>query len=119
MLNRTIRHWLVAVALVAVAGVTAASASGLVHGSRQVSPIITERTGSPVVSGDLGEVIVYAPGNFGAGVIHAPHDLGEVLVEVPREPAATTYLAEIVVSVPRESAMHFGNDGAVTVAAAR
>ncbi len=119
MLNRTIRHWMVAVALVTVAGVTAACASGLVHASRQASPAAAERAGFPVVSGDLGEVIVYVSGNLGAGVIHAPHDLGEVLVEVPREPAAKTFLAEIVVSVPRDTATQFGNDGAVTVAAVR
>ncbi|HXQ64322.1 MAG TPA: hypothetical protein VN787_05665 [Steroidobacteraceae bacterium] len=119
MLNRTIRHWMVAVGLVAIAGVTAASASGLVRASHQASSAAIERIDPPTVGGDLGEVVVYAPGNFGAGVIHAPHDLGEVLVLVPREPTAKTFLAQIVVTAPRDSAAQFETGAAVTVAAVR
>ena len=119
MLNRTIRHWMVAIGLVAVAGITAASAAGLVRAACHTPATASEHAGIAAVSGDLGEVTVYAPMTLGAGLIHAPHDLGEVLVQVPRLPAADTFLAQIVVSAPRDRGVQFANDGAVAIAAVR
>jgi hypothetical protein len=102
MSSSTMRHWVVALGLVAVAGVTAASAAGFghtVHGAAGPAA----RGSLPVfVSGDLGEVVVYAPGDLGEVVVHAPHDLGEVLVNVARTPPAGTYLAEVVVTATRD-----------------
>lgn len=99
MFTNKIRHWAVALGLVAVAAVTAASAAGFAH--RAATPSRTESL--PLPSGDLGEVIVHAPHDLGEVVVHAPHDLGEVLVTVHREPAEGAYLAHVVVTVPRES----------------
>jgi len=96
--NKT-RHLVVALALVAVAGITATSAAGFVHnGSEAATATDSSR---PMVSGDLGEVVVLAPHDLGEVIVHAPHDLGEVLVNVAREPAPGTYLAQIEVTAPR------------------
>ena len=100
MFTNKIRHWAVALGLVAVAvaGVTGASAAGFVHHAPAAR---TEAL--PVPSGDLGEVIVHAPHDLGEVIVHAPRDLGEVLVTVHREPVEGAYLAHVIVTVPRES----------------
>ncbi|MBS0393377.1 MAG: hypothetical protein JSR54_02065 [Proteobacteria bacterium] len=103
MLTNKFRHWLVALTLVAVAGVTAASAAGLTAHRGA-----THRTDAlPIPSGDLGEVVV-----------HAPRDLGEVVVTVHRQPVDGEFLAEVVVTVPREDSavyMH-ATEAAATLA---
>jgi hypothetical protein len=100
MFTSKIRHWAVALGMVAVAGITAASAAGLVrHTAAPAARIET----LPVPSGDLGEVVVYAPHDLGEVIVHAPHDLGEVLVNVRREPVAGSYFAHVIVTVPRKS----------------
>ena len=96
MFSTTMRHLVVAVALVAVAGVTGASAAGYVHTRH------TLETAAPVVSGDLGEVVVHAPSDLGEVIVYAPHDLGNVLVEARRSTAGAPYLAEILVTAPRD-----------------
>jgi hypothetical protein len=103
MLNRTVRHLVVAEALVAVAGLTAASAAGSAgtRSSQRMSTPPTARQVLPQVSGDLGEVIVRAPGDLGEIVVHAPGDLGEVLVSAARLPADGQLMAEVVVTAPR------------------
>ena len=93
MLSRQIRHWAVAIGLVAAVGITAASAAGSVTGRFHAAS-----TATPAVSGDLGEVVVIAPRDFSEVVVRAPHDLGDVLVDVRGLPAAGQYLADIVVT---------------------
>jgi len=119
MFSRTIRHTLVALGLVAVAGVTASSAAGLVHATRHLPLSTAERVGLPTATGDLGEVVVRVPGNFGAGVVHGPHDLGEVLVEVPRAPVAQIYFTPIVVTARRDDSAAPAGVAVATVAAVR
>ena len=97
MFSTTMRHLVVAVALVAVAGVTGASAAGYVKHTRH-----TVETAAPVVSGDLGEVVVHAPSDLGEVTVYAPHDLGNVLVEARRSTAGAPYLAEVLVTAPRD-----------------
>jgi hypothetical protein len=113
MLTNKIRHWVVALGLVAVAGITGASAAGFVrHAGARVEAM-------PVPSGDLGEVIVHAPHDLGEVIVHAPHDLGEILVTVHREPVEGAYLAHVIVTVPRESGAVYTNatEAAATLAA--
>ena len=105
MLNCTARRLMVAAALVTTAGVgiTVASAAGTLsarHAGSPPAPAV-QRQALPVVSGDLGEVVVRAPGELGEVVVHAPGDLGEVLVSVARLPAAGQLMADVVVSAPR------------------
>ncbi len=116
MTTNKIRHWAVALGLVAVAGMTAASAAGY---ARHTAAPAAHFDAMPVASGDLGEVIVYAPHDLGEVIVHAPHDLGEVLVTVHRTPAEGTYLAEVVVTAPRAGAAFTAraNDTAATLAA--
>ena len=97
MNNSTVRHWVVALGLVAVAGITGASAAGFVTHARHGAPVA-----APVVSGDLGEVVIVAPADLGEVVVHAPHDLGDVMVEARRTGPAPAYLAEVVVTAPRD-----------------
>jgi len=105
MLNRTARRLVVAAALVATAGigVTVASAAGTLgtrYAGSAAAPTV-QRQALPIVSGDLGEVVVRAPGDLGEIVVRAPGDLGEVLVRVARLPAAGQLMADLVVSAPR------------------
>ena len=92
MLSRTVRHLVVAVALVGVVGVTAASAAGGVSARQAAGTAapVSQREMLPNVSGDLGEFVVHAPG-----------DLGEVLVNVGRLPLAGQLMADVVVTAPR------------------
>ncbi|HUO79386.1 MAG TPA: hypothetical protein VMU00_04525 [Steroidobacteraceae bacterium] len=114
MFTNKIRHIAVAMGLVAVAVVTGASAASYV---RHNAPTRVETL--PVPSGDLGEVIVYAPHDLGEVIVHAPHDLGEVLVTVHREPPVDgAFLAEVVVTVPREGSVYgHATEAAATLAA--
>jgi hypothetical protein len=114
MLKRTVRRLTVAAALVATAGVgiTVASAAGTLgarHAGSPPAPIV-QRQALPVVSGDLGEVIVRAPGELGEVVVRAPGELGEVLVSVARLPAAGQLMADVVVSAPRVRARDLAPD---------
>ena len=90
MFSSKFRRVMVAVALVAVAGV--ATAGGF-HGHRLAD------NATPVVTGDLGEVVVYAPGNLGEVVVFAPHDLPEVRVSATREPIDAPVLADATASL--------------------
>ncbi len=85
MFSSKFRRVMVAVALVAVAGV--ATAGGF-HGNHRAD------IATPVVTGDLGEVVVYAPGNLGEVVVYAPHDMPEVRVSATREPIDVPVLAD-------------------------
>jgi hypothetical protein len=85
MFSSKFRRVMVAVALVAVAGV--ATAGGF-HGHHRAD------LATPVVGGDLGEVVVYAPGDLGEVVVYAPHDLPEVRVSANREPLDVPVLAD-------------------------
>jgi hypothetical protein len=116
MYTNKIRHWAVALGLVAVAGITGASAAGYTHHGRL--PAGRSET-LPVPSGDLGEVIVHAPGDLGEVIVHAPRDLGEVLVNVHREPVEGAYLAHVIVTVPREGSAVYTHvtEAAATLAA--
>ena len=103
MLSRTVRHLVVAIALLGVIGVTAASAA---HGvsARQAAGTAApaaQRGMLPNASGDLGEIVVHAPGDLGEILVHAPGDLGEVLVSVARLPLAGQLMADVVVTAPR------------------
>lgn len=100
MFTTTMRHLVVAVGLVAVAGVTGASAAGYVKHTRTS----VEAPAPVVVSGDLGEVVVHAPNDLGEVIVYAPHDLGNVLVEARRSTAGAPYLAEVVVTASRDEA---------------
>jgi hypothetical protein len=111
MFTSTKRHWAVALGLAAFIAVTGASAAGYVNHARHATAV-TAPAAMPVVSGDLGEVIVYPPHDLGEVTVHAPQDLGEVLVEARRPVAAGAFLAEVVVTAPRE-------DRAATLVAAR
>ena len=82
MFTSTKRHWAVAMGLAAFVAVTGASAAGYVTHARHATPVQAAPSGMPVVSGDLGEVVVYPP-----------HDLGEVIVTAPREDRAGTMVA--------------------------
>jgi hypothetical protein len=106
MLTTKFRHWAVALGLVAVAGVTGASAAGVVHRSAAAFT----RTGLPVPSGDLGEIVVTAP-----------RDLPEVIVTVHREPVEGELLAHVIVTVPRERADLYtqATEAAATLASVR
>jgi hypothetical protein len=117
MFSNTMRHWVVALGLVAVAGVTAASGAGFGHATRQAPP--AARASLPAVSGDLGEVVVYAPGDLGEVIVRAPHDLGEVLVTVGRTPLEGAYMAEVVVTAPRDGGAGITDGAAATLAAVR
>ena len=112
MFNTTMRHLVVALGLVAVAGVTGASAAGYVKHTRQA----LETSAPVVVSGDLGEVVIHAPGDLGEVVVFAPHDLGNVLVEAPRSAAGAPYLAEVLVTAPRNDARSATASGALVAA---
>ena len=103
MLSRTVRHLVVAVALVGVVGLTAASAAGGVSARQAAGTAapVAQRQVLPNVSGDLGEFVVRAPGDLGEIVVHAPGDLGEVLVNVGRLPLAGQLMADVVVTAPR------------------
>ncbi|MBS0376683.1 MAG: hypothetical protein JSR73_19070 [Proteobacteria bacterium] len=100
MLTTKFRHWAVAMSLVAAVGVTGASAAVSAHRAAPATRVDT----LPVPSGDLGEVVVYAPHDLPEVVVHAPRDLGEVLVTVHPTPPAGTYLAHVVVTAPRVDA---------------
>jgi hypothetical protein len=113
MLSRQIRHWVVALGLVTVAGVTAASAAGSVNGLRQS---LQMGASAPLVSGDLGEIVVVAPHDLGEIIVRAPHDLDDVLVEVRSLPPSGQYLATVVVTASRIGGFA-GDDGAVTALA--
>jgi hypothetical protein len=112
MFTSTKRHWAVALGLAAFVAVTGASAAGYVTHTRHATPAQAAPAAMPVVSGDLGEVIVYPPHDLGEVIVHAPQDLGEVLVEARRPVAAGAFLAEVVVTAPRE-------DRTATLVAAR
>jgi len=99
MFSTTMRHWVVAVALITVAGVTGASAAAYGKHTRQA----LETPAPIVVSGDLGEVVIHAPGDLGEVVVFAPHDLGNVMVEARRSTAGAPYLADVIVTAPREA----------------
>ncbi|GEM_PF-6524873 len=102
MFSTYTRHWMVGFGLGAIALVTGASAAGLVNYAHRAPAAATVTAPQfPVVSGDLGEVIVHAPGDLGEVVVHAPADLGEVLVLATRVDAPARYLAEVTVSAPR------------------
>ena len=113
MLTNKSRHFAVALGLVAIAAMTAASAAGHARHAKMQNESL------PVPSGDLGEVVVHAPHDLGEVIVHAPHDLGEVLVTVHRVPVEGAYLAEVVVTVPRETTeMYAGaTEAAATLAA--
>jgi hypothetical protein len=113
MLSNKIRHWAVALGLVAIVCVTAASASGLAHHAKGQE----DRSELPVPSGDLGEVIVHGRAELG-DVVPAIHDLGEVLVTVHRMPADGAFLAEVVVTVPRAGTTGARADGTAATLAA-
>ena len=85
MLSSKFRRVMVAVALVAVAGV--ATAGGF-RGHHRADVVM------PVVAGDLGEVVVYAPGELGEVVVYAPKDLPDVQVSATREPFDAPVLAD-------------------------
>jgi len=85
--SKMIRHSMVALALVAVAGVAVASAGG--YPIRHAGHLVD----GPVPVGDLGEVVVLAPGDLGEVVVFAPHDLGEVVVFAQRSPIDAPVLA--------------------------
>jgi hypothetical protein len=119
MFTSKMRHWVVALGLVAVVGVTGASAAGFVNHARHTGQATTESGQAPVVSGDLGEVVIHAPNDLGEVVVFAPHDLGNVLVEARRTGAAPAYLAEIVVTAPRDDREIFATAGTATLVAAR
>lgn len=114
MYTNKIRHWAVALGLVAFAGITGASAAGFVHHTPARSQAL------PVPSGDLGEVVVVAPRYLGEAALRARHDLGEVLVTVHREPVDGAYLAHVVVTVPRDRETVYTNatEAAATLASA-
>ncbi len=120
MFNSTKRHSVVGLALVAFAGVTAASAAGYVSHSSHKAPA-SQTTAAPVVSGDLGEVVITAPGELGEVVVFAPHDLGNVLVEARRTGAAPAMLAEVIVTAPRDDRAVFAPEAIAnaTLVAAR
>ena len=115
MFTSTKRHWAVALGLAAFVAVTGASAAGFVTHARHAAPAAP--TAMPVVSGDLGEVVVYPPHDLGEVTVHAPQDLGEVLVEARRPLASGAFLAEVVVTAPRDEHAEFGS--AATLVAAR
>jgi len=85
MLSSKFRRMMVAVALVAVAGV--ATAGGF-RGHHRVDTV------TPTIGGDLGEVVVYAPGDLGEVVVYAPQDLPDVRVSATREPLDAPVLAD-------------------------
>ena len=85
MLSSKVRRLMVAVALVAVAGVATAKGFGGHHRADFVTPVI---------GGDLGEVVVYAPGDLGEVVVRAPQDLPEVRVSATREPIDAPFLVD-------------------------
>ncbi len=114
MFTNKIRHWAVALGLVAIVCVTAASAAGLTHHAKGPAGRGEQL---PVPSGDLGEVIVHGHAALG-DVAPAIHDLGEVLVNVHREPVEGAYLAEVVVTVPRTGTADTRADGAAATLAA-
>ena len=116
MVKSTVRHWVVAVGLVAVAGITGASAAGFVTHARHNATIATP---APAVGGDLGEVVIIAPADLGEVVVHAPHDLGNVMVEARRTGPAPAYLAEVIVTAPRDDREVFAPASAATLVAAR
>ena len=102
MFTSTKRHWAVAMGLAAFVAVTGASAAGFVTHARHATPAQAAPAAMPVVSGDLGEVIVVAPQDLGEVIVHAPQDLGEVLVEARRPVAAGAYLAQVIVTAARD-----------------
>jgi hypothetical protein len=110
MFSSKMRHWIVALGLVAAASVAASSAAGLGSHVQRVPAAGIEREAMPVASGDLGEVVIYAPGDLGEIVVHAPHDLGDVLVMVPRLPPPGVYLAKIVVTATRDGGAMLARD---------
>jgi hypothetical protein len=110
MFSSKMRHWVVAIGLVAVVGITASSAAGFGSHARQIPAATIERQAMPLANGDLGEVVVYAPGDLGEIIVHAPHDLGEVLVMASRLPPAGVYLAKIVVTAPRDTGVTLARD---------
>ncbi len=109
MFTNTLRHWAVALGLVAIICVTAASAAGHTKGQ-------AGREALPIPSGDLGEIVVH--GRAELGDVVRVHDLGEVLVTVHRQPVEGSYLAEVVVTVPRLAASDARSDGATATLAA-
>jgi hypothetical protein len=113
MLSHKIRHYTVALGLVALAGLTGASAAGFVHNGRAPAQGEASR---PVPAGELPEVVVHAPHDLGEITVHVRRDLGHVLVTAGRAPAAT--LAEVVVTVPRD-ARAGGGAGLARLASAR
>jgi hypothetical protein len=115
MFSTKIRHWVVAVGLIAAAGVTAESARGFSHGH---APTTSAAQGLPVPTGDLGEVVVRAPHDLGEIVVRAPHDLADVLVNVRPMPAAGAYLAEVTVTASRVPSYPLKDLGAATALAA-
>ncbi len=96
MFTSKIRHGLVAVAILAVAGATVASAAGF---ARRDS--VGDRALPPQISGDLGEVVVYAPHDLGEIVVYAPRDLADIQVRLTGRSAVSGDLGEIVVTAPR------------------
>ena len=95
MLSRQIRQWVVAFGLVAAAGITGASASSSAGGLHRAARLVAS---PPVVSGELGEIVVRAPHDLGEVVVRAPHELNDVLVQVRPLPASGQYLAQVVVT---------------------
>jgi len=115
MFSTHTRHFIVGFGLGAIALVTGASAASFVtHAHR--APAAATTPALPVVSGDLGEVIVTAPGDLGEVIVRAPADLGEVLVEATRITTPERTLAEVVVTAPRFEP-GVGSGGATLVAA--
>jgi hypothetical protein len=87
MFTSKVRRLMVAVALVAVAGVAGAGATNF-HGHK------IGATPLPVATGDLGEIVIYAPGDLGEVVVMAPRNLPDVLVSVARVPFDAPILAD-------------------------
>jgi hypothetical protein len=115
MLKRTVRHTLVAAGLFAVAGITASTAAGVAltrHDAAIASPVQALPASLPTVSGDLGEVVVYAPGELAEVVVHAARGPGDVRAAT-RAPQGERYLATVIVSVPRGAASLDGVLGAL------
>lgn len=113
MFTNRMRHYSVAFGLLALAGLTGASAAGYVHNGRVPAPAAESR---PTPAGELPEVVVHAPHDLGEITVRVRRELGHVLVGTERAPATT--LAEVVVTAPR-AAHAGGGAGLARLASAR
>lgn len=99
MNTRNLRHLVVAVGLVAVAGVAAATTAHRAPVAARAVQIHTT-TATPAAMADLPEVIVYAPAEMAEVIVYAPrdlakavvhtrHDLGDVMADAAAQPIVT------------------------------